>query len=640
MYEFLIEAESFSQKGGWVVEQQSMETIHSAYLMAHGMGVPVADAVHTVSVPQAGVYHVWALCRDWTAVWNVKDPAGKFKVGVDGVLLEETLGTNGACWAWQKAGEVALTEGRHEIRLRDLTGFNGRCDCLYFTQSSEVPSSCLQDVDELRRRLNWCCVEEAEESYDLIVVGGGVAGICTALSALRSGVNALLIHDRGVLGGCNSSEIRVCMGGMCNLDPYPNVGNVVREIGPVMGHPFLFAGEYYEDHRKLAAFEVSEVRDRVRLYECVTEVETEGNRIVSVIATHVLTGKKRRYRSNLFSDCTGDGVLARKAGCAVMYGRESSAAFGESLAPAEAQKMVMGHSIRWYSEETQEETPFPDLDWNLPFNDDTCLNVYSGDWEQEAGFSRDMVGEIEYIRDFGLRAIYSNWSYQKNRYCKKDAFARHSLRWVSAIGGKRESYRVVGDHILTQQDVEEHRPYEDATACMTWSIDLHFPECDNAALYEEPFRSFAYHRGIGTPYAIPYRCLYARDAENLFLGGRLVSATHVAFASLRVMRTLGQLGEVVGMAAALCKEKNCLPRAVYTYYWAEMQEKLKRGVEIPTAFDCGVEEEEKYHFKDIGWLHLYPEYDCDETHLEKFKRGMKALGIQHKYPLPDIFKDL
>lgn len=118
-----------------------------------------------------------------------------------------------------------------------------------------------------------------------------------------------------------------------------------------------------------------------------------------------------------------------------------------------------------------------------------------------------------------------------------------------------------------------------------------------------------------------------------------VVATHVAFASLRVMRTLGQLGEVVGLAAAVCREKNCLPEEVYSAYLDSLQEKLKQGVTIPSAFNCGCEEEEKYHFKDIGWLHLYPEYECDERYLEKFKRGIKALDIRHKYPLPDILND-
>ena len=166
---------------------------------------------------------------------------------------------------------------------------------------------------------------------------------------------------------------------------------------------------------------------------------------------------------------------------------------------------------------------------------------------------------------------------------------------------------------------------------------MHFPECDNAAEYEEPFRSFAYHRGIVEAYPIPYRCLYARDIKNLFLGGRIVSASHVAFSAIRVMRTLGQLGEVVGIAAGICRKKACLPSDIYESYLAELKDGMEKGVESPAAFCCAVGSEESYHFKDIGWLNLKP-YGCDERHIEKFKRGIKALKIKHKYPLPDPLK--
>ncbi|MBE6930137.1 MAG: FAD-dependent oxidoreductase [Ruminococcaceae bacterium] len=637
MHELFIEAESFRSHGGWIVDGQSMETIHSAYLMAHGMGIPVADAETTFEIPADGVYHVWALTRDWTAVWGVEESAGRFTLCVDGASLETVLGTAGAEWAWQKAGVISLTAGAHTLALHDLTGFNGRCDALYLTTFDETPASDLSAVDALRRRLGWREIEDIPGEYDLIVAGGGIAGICTALSAIRLGCNALLIHDRGMLGGCNSSEVRVCMGGLINLPPYPNLGNVVKEVGPVFGSPQRFDARYYEDDRKFFAFEASNACDRVIFNECVTDVEHAGGKISAVITTNVLTGRKKRYRAALFADCTGDAVLSRLSGCETMYGRESTGVFGETLAPAQYEKLVMGHSIRWYTENRGEAVPFPDIDWKLPFNDRNCLNVFDGDWEQETGFSRDMVGEIEYIRDFGLRAIYSNWAYQKNHYCDRAKFADYALKWVSPIGGKRESYRVVGDLILTQTDIEEPRIYDDATACLTWEIDMHFPECDNAAEYEEPFRSFAYHRGINAPYPVPYRCLYARDISNLFLGGRTVSMSHVAFSSVRVMRTLGMLGEVIGMAASICARHGCTPREVYAAHLDELKAAMEAGVPIPTVFGWYPGSGEKYHFKDIGWLHLNP-YRCDERYLEKFKRGIDALGIRHRYPLPDVLK--
>ena len=137
----LLEAESFAKRGGWVVDSQSMETLHSSYLMAHGMGVPVEDAKTTLSVEKTGEYSVWALTRDWTAVWDVKDPAGKFQILVNGQPLPCVLGTNGKEWAWQFAGKISLEEGRHTLALHDLTGFNGRCDAIYLTEETTPPDS-------------------------------------------------------------------------------------------------------------------------------------------------------------------------------------------------------------------------------------------------------------------------------------------------------------------------------------------------------------------------------------------------------------------------------------------------------------------------------------------------------------------
>lgn len=635
MHEFFLEAENFDRLGGWVIDQQSMETLHSSYIMAHGMGVPVADAETRVRIDAPGHYRVWARTRDWTAVWQVPDSAGKFQLIADGTPLSATLGTNGADWAWQRAGDVWLDAGVHTLALHDLTGFNGRCDAVYLTDAPGIPD----DPDEIRARLHCSDVQTEAETYDLIVVGGGIAGICTALAALRSGVRTLLLHDRPVLGGCNSSEIRVCMGGQINLPPYERLGDVVKEIAPITGSPQRFEAKYYEDDRKLLAFENGGYAHCVRRNQCVTAVETDAGRIRAVICTDVRTGQKRRFRAALFADCTGDAVVARLAGASVMYGRESADTFGESLAPAAAQKIVMGHSIRWYAERVDSAAPFPDVDWGLRLSDETCLNVYNGDWEQETGFSRDMVREIEYIRDFGLRAIFANWAYQKNHFARKAEFADYRLKWVSPLGGKRESYRVVGDYILRQQDIENHVPYADGTACMTWDLDMHFPDPDNAARFGEPFRSFAYHRGFGQPYPVPYRCLYARDVDNLFLGGRIVSASHVAFSALRVMRTLGQLGEVVGMAAGICCAHGCLPRAVGDRYLPELRAKMHAGVCIPCAFSGELHQNEGYHFKDAGWFFLNRPCEPDESALARLHRGMAAAGVRHKYPVPPLFAD-
>ncbi len=644
MHEIWIEAESFENKGGWVVDTQSMPVIHSAYLMAHGMGVPVADATTQFTVEADGEYTVWVLTRDWTATWDIKDSAGIFRAKIDGEALPVVLGTNGRDWAWQSAGMVSLSAGVHTLALSDLSGFNGRCDALYFTDTEAAPSSAVADIDGMRKRLGYKEVEVCDTVYDLVVVGGGIAGICTAISAIRGGAKTLLLNDRPILGGCNSSEVRVAMAGRAKEGLYPELGNVVREITPVMGDPAIYRPEYFEDHRKTAVFEIGELasgRGSYRLNESVTELEKEGDRITAVISTNTLTGKKTKIKARLFADCSGDAVLARLGGATLMYGTESHDAYGETLAPPTEKRATMGHSIRWYSVKQPSYSDFPELDWNLPYNDDNYLNSTWGDWEQETGFYRDMVYEAEYIRDFGLRAIFANWSYQKHHCNGKERFANLKLEWVSAFGGKREGYRVLGDYVLTEHDLEAKTSYDDGTACITWGIDIHFPDPSNEKAFGEPFRSFAYHRGMPAYCPVPYRCLYAKGIDNLFLGGRIISASHIAFSAVRVMRTLGMLGEVIGMAASLCTKHGCLPRDIYTEHLDALKAMMARGVPVPDAFACGeISDTEKYHFKDMGFWHLTTgEITCNgipitEKEVARFKASIDHLGLKHKHEIP------
>ncbi len=635
--EIFIEAESFCNKGGWVVDQQSMRVIHSAYLMAHGMGVPVENASTEFSVAHEAKYYVWALTRDWTGVWDIKEPAGIFNIAIDAEVLPETLGTGAKEWSWQSAGAIFLHAGRHKMELRDLSGFNGRCDAIYLTDSPAAPSNVIGDIDEMRKRLSYKEIGDHPKKYDLIVVGGGIAGICTALSAAAGGVSTLLIHDRPVLGGCNSSEIRVCLGGQTNHAPYSRIGDAVRLVSPIFGGPDKYDKAYYEDERKLLAFELA--RAEVMLNECVTDIETDQNKICAVIATNTITGRKTRLCAELFCDCSGDGVLAELGGATLMYGKEGKAEFGERLAPEKHMNVVMGHSVKWYAEEQGEKSDFPLLDWNLPFNDRNYLDTVKGGWEQETGFTRDMIRETEYIRDYGLRAIYANWSFQKNKCKDKEKFADYKLRWVSYLGGKRESVRVLGDYVLTENDIDGLTEYDDGTAAASWGIDIHLPDTVNEREFGEAFRSFAYHRGMPKLCHVPYRCLYAKEIGNLFLGGRIISASHIAFSAVRVMRTLGMLGEVVGLASVVCKKHHCLPRDVYVSHLEELKELMRQGVSLPNSFTCEkINDSERYHFKDIEWWDLRSgttsKEDITERDLEKFKTCVSEWGLRHMHEMP------
>jgi hypothetical protein len=637
-----LEAESFGTLGGWVIDQQSVEPMGSAYVMAHGMGVPVVDAVTQVLIPETAAWTVWVRTRDWTAVWERGTPAGIFRVLINGQALPTTLGTNGPHWAWQRADTVVLAAGEVGVSLHDLTGFNGRCDALYLTTAAEDhPPDRGPELAAFRQQMTGDVITDDPVLYDLAVAGGGMAGVCAAIAALRQGLRVVLVQDRAVLGGCNSSEIRVPLGGFAHAEPFPKLGNVVTEIEPVFGRPGIFPAETYEDVRKANVFRLqADSQYRLVLNESVVAVERAGEappRISAFVGRNARTGTTTRYRARFFADCTGDAVLARMMGAETMYGRESRSDFGESLAPEKGDNQVMGMSVLWASTKAVGSVGFPDIDWGIPFSEGTAYYVRSGDWEWETGQYRNQATAAEAIRDYGLMAILANWSFLKNRSKRKAEWASDTLAWITPIGGKRESYRVVGDYVLSQRDIEERIRHADATGSMTWSLDLHFPDPEHGAKFAEPFRSCAYHRGIEKPYPVPFRCLYARDVRNLFLGGRHISATHVAFSCLRVMRTLGILGEVIGLAAAVCAREDIEPRDVSQTHFDKLKAMMEKGVPVPTyhAYEC--DDSETYHFKELGQLSLVPSADSAKRFADpELQRRIGALGVQHKHVHPGL----
>lgn len=573
----LVEAEAFADKGGWVVDQQFMDLMGSPFLMAHGLGAPVADATTTVRIPEAGTYRVLARTRNWVAHWTQADAPGKFQIVVNGKPLENVLGTQGAEWQWQAAGAVALEAGDVKLALRDLTGFNGRCDAILLTTDAAfVPESDVAKLEAFRRKMGTVTAPTESVEADLTIVGGGIPGVCAAISAARLGLKVALIQDRPVLGGNNSSEVRVHLAGRQNLPPFPKLGDVVSEIGPSRGGNAQ-PPEYYEDERKLEAVK-AEPNVMLFLSTRGVAVEMDGSKIKAVIGRHIETGKETRFVAPVVLDNTGDGVIGVLAGAEYRMGRESREETGEKTAPERADSMTMGSSVQWYSREADAPVAFPDIAWGLPFNDTNCERVKMGEWTWETGMNRHQVYEFERVRDYGMLVVFSNWSFLKNRSQHKDDYAKSRLDWVAYVAGKRESRRLIGDLVLKEQDLTDRVIYPDATACTTWTIDLHYPDPKNTKNFPgNEFKSIAKHEKIH-PYPIPYRCYYSKNVSNLFMAGRNISVTHVALGTVRVMRTGGMMGEVVGMAAALCKKHNCLPRDIYTTHFEELKSLMAKGV--------------------------------------------------------------
>ena len=603
--DIFLEAENMNDCGGWVVDQQSMMQMGSPYLMAHGMGQAVEDATTEITLDSGGSYRMWVRTRDWTRRWSKEHSAGQFQVVINDKATKAIFGTEKSEWHWQDGGIVRLKSGTNRISLHDLTGFNGRCDAIYFAADRRATPPADGEVLAAFRREK-SMIKEASEvgEYDLVVIGGGIAGCCAAVSAARLGCKVALIHNRPVLGGNNSSEVRVGLSGLIMQQPYPNLGLLLDELGGV-GHWTKYEAEQnpdsersrqifsilekhpekiqhnagpksnYEDEKKLALIN-AEQNITLFLSTHVIEVEKESNRIVAVKGKDIKTGEEKIFRGKLFADCTGDGNVGYLAGADYRMGRESKAETGERRAPEQADSLVMGTSVQWYAEDCGEESRFPECPWAIEFNEQTYRPITRGDWDWEAGLTDNQITEIEYIRDYALRAVYGNWDFIKNRSPKKDEFKNQELQWVAYIGGKRESRRLMGDVILCEQDLLERKPYNDASFTTTWGIDLHYPK-KIEGLDEEPFLSYCESDEI-KPYAVPYRCLYSRNIENLFMAGRNISVTHVALGSIRVMRTGGMMGEVVGMAASLCQKHETSPRGVYKEHLPELKALMKEGV--------------------------------------------------------------
>ncbi|MDX9880456.1 MAG: FAD-dependent oxidoreductase [Prolixibacteraceae bacterium] len=576
----LVEAESFINKGGWVVDQQFMDQMGSPYLLAHGLGTPVEDATTIVNFPKKGKYYVWVRTRNWASLWTRKAP-GRFQVLIDGKAAGETFGEYPAEWGWIDGSTVEVKNKKCQLSLHDLTGFNGRCDALFFTQDPNfIPPSGKTEMAAWRKRtLGLPAQPEPAGTFDFVVVGGGMAGTCAAISAARLGVKVALIQDRPVLGGNNSSEVRVHLGGRIKLEPYPGLGNMINEIGPRRGgNAQLY--EYYEDEKKLFYVQ-AEKNISLFLNYRANKVVTEGNKIKELVAVNTETAQELVFTAPLFADCTGDGTIGFLAGAEFMIGRESRSQYGEPTAPEEADEMTMGASVQWYAEEEGAPVLFPDIDWGLPWDEKRAEAIKRGDWNWETGMNLDQINDFERIRDYGLLVVFSNWSYLKNHSSKKADFANSRLKWAAYVAGKRESRRLIGDYILKEQDLTGHNVYPDGTAPASWTIDLHYPDPENSELFSgREFKSIAKHIPI-YPYPIPFRCLYSKNVDNLMMAGRNISVTHVALGTVRVMRTTGMMGEVIGMAASVCKNENTSPRGVYEDHLGKLIGLMKQGTGNP-----------------------------------------------------------
>lgn len=409
----------------------------------------------------------------------------------------------------------------------------------------------------------------------LCVIGGGMAGICAAVAAARRGVRTVLMHDRPVLGGNASSEVRMWVRGASIQFPDYREGGIIEEIAMrnTRFNPTMSYGVWDGVLFDLVA---AEPNLRLLLNTTCTGAAVQGGRIVSADGWQLTTYKRFTVEADYFADCSGDGILTEFTSAAYTVGRESRAQTGEPSARETADRRTMGSSCLIQARETDRPVPFTPPPFAKKLRDEqfahrlrlTDPHAFERDnfWWLELGGDRDTLRDAESVRDELLATAYGVWDYIKNsgRFDSE----RWELEWIGCLPAKRESRRYEGDYVLTESDLLAGRVFDDEIAYGGWPMDDHDPR--GFATADPPNRNIR----MAAPYAIPYRCLYSRNTDNLWFAGRNVSVTHMALSSTRVMATCALMGQAVGTACAVAVRYGCDPRGVGGHM-SELQQMLR-----------------------------------------------------------------
>ncbi len=411
-------------------------------------------------------------------------------------------------------------------------------------------------------------LQRKEKHFDLVVIGGGMAGVCCAITAARQGIKVALIQDRPVLGGNASSEVRLWVLGatshMGNNNRWSREGGVIDEIlventfRNREGNPVLF-------DMVLVDKVLAEKNIELYLNTIVFDIEKSDEKTISLVkAFNPQNQTEYQFSADLFADCSGDGIVSYLSGAAYRIGAEDKEEHLELFAPDKNEYgELLGHSIFFYMKDTGKPVSYVAPEFALKNVEEVIPKIMNPGyfstghhgckyWWLEYGGRIDTIHDTEAIKYELWKVVYGIWDYIKNSGKYPEA-TNYTLEWVGVIPGKRESRRFKGHYMLTQQDVIEQRNHYDAVAFGGWSIDLHPAD----GVYSEKNGCNQWHsKGV---YPIPYRTYVSYDINNLFIGGRLMSASHVAFGSSRVMCTSAHGAQAIGMAAAMCVKSKRKP---------------------------------------------------------------------------------
>jgi hypothetical protein len=418
-------------------------------------------------------------------------------------------------------------------------------------------------------------MRKANHEVEFCVVGGGMAGVCAAISAAREGAKVAIMQDRTVFGGNSSSEIRVHV---CGADRHGRIPNV-RETGIL--EELRLENLRRNPQRSFSIWDtiiyekvMQEANIEYFLNCSCLDARMDGDRIRSVTGWQLTTQTYHTIEAEVFADCSGDAILAPLTGAEFRIGREARSEYGESIQPEVADKKTMGMTCLFQAKDTGAPQPFEPPSWayDFPSDDDLPYRHHGwlemGYWWVELGGEDDSIHDTEAIRDELLRIVFGIWDHLKNH---GDHGAENwALDWVQFLPGKRESRRYMGDHVLTQNDVEAEGRFPDVVAYGGWTMDDHHP-----GGFRYKGKPTIFHPAP-SPYGLPYRCLYSRNIANLMFAGRCASMSHAAMSSTRVMGTASVMGQAVGTAAALSIREGITPREAGGKHIQELQQSLLR----------------------------------------------------------------
>ena len=463
---YYIDAEDFDDYGGWQVDNQFVHIMGSPYLIAAGVGTPVKDAATTINILKSGQYHVWVRDRNWEQEFA----PGRFRVLVNGTPLKMEFGAAPFDnWTWEYGGKVKLKKGSVDLALHDLTGFYGRCDAIILTKDANyIPPEEKDEVCEERARLKGLSLEPSfMGEYDVIVVGGGSAGVPAAIAAARMGAKTALIQNRPVLGGNSSEELGVAIVGAGFNHPGWRETGIIEEAELLRVHDG-------QSNSSKAFKQLCDAEENLTLFlnqhvfDAIMESDKE---IKGVKAVSTVTGKISEYSGKMFIDCTGDGWLGYFSGATHRYGRESKDEFNESLAPDTADHITMsgclmggtlyGFGTAFRSRKVSQPVAFFRRPWAREIHDlvgyeRRVHQVDAGNWWMEHEGSVDDLFDPERARDELIKVTFSYWD--KVAGCEVN-FQRHKIHRFDKVSTGKIKIEIKETHGASSARVYEVRVY-------------------------------------------------------------------------------------------------------------------------------------------------------------------------------------